>query len=253
MRPPNTRPPSRRNPFPVTISTTRRFWADESAREMRHRAFGRGQVGRGPARDLELGVTRLVAVLDPVAVLEAHPALGVDQHRPERLVAGLERLAGQLHAAAQVPEVGLAVAHSSRAARRPGGDGPCPETLEHNARGRAREDDVCVEVETREHRGGRVSDSKRGRFRRCLALDDANGVTGRPRTRRGVVGAPVADDHNVELARRKTREQRMQAALDHRRLVVSGDHNRARRLPSRHLHFADPLRAIIIRGSCLWE
>ena len=33
MRPPNTRPPSRRRPLPVTISTTRRFCADESARK----------------------------------------------------------------------------------------------------------------------------------------------------------------------------------------------------------------------------
>jgi hypothetical protein len=44
----------------------------------------------------------LVSVLDPVAVLEPHDTLTVDQHRPERLVAGIESFTGQVGAASQV-------------------------------------------------------------------------------------------------------------------------------------------------------
>ena len=64
----------------------------------------------------------LVAVLDPVAVLEPDLTHGVDQERPERFVTLVERRAGQIDAAAQERQVGLALAHS-RSARRLGGDG----------------------------------------------------------------------------------------------------------------------------------
>ena len=55
--------------------------------DRRRRALLRRQVVRRPLRDLELGVPGLVAVLDPVAVLEPHHPVAVDEHRPERLVA----------------------------------------------------------------------------------------------------------------------------------------------------------------------
>ena len=42
-----------------------------------------------------------VAVLDPVAVLEQRRAVGVDQDRAERFVAGLQRLAREFDAAAR--------------------------------------------------------------------------------------------------------------------------------------------------------
>ncbi len=70
-------------------------------------ALGGRQVGGRPLGDLELGVPRLVAVLDPVAVLEADGALAVDEHRAERLVAVGQRLPGELDAAAEVDQVGL--------------------------------------------------------------------------------------------------------------------------------------------------
>jgi hypothetical protein len=56
-------------------------------------------------------VPGLVAVLDPVAVLEAHRAVGVDQDRAERLVTVGERLAGQLDTATEVGEVGGVESH----------------------------------------------------------------------------------------------------------------------------------------------
>ena len=64
-----------------------------------------------PAGDRELGVAGGVAVLDAVAVLEKRGAVGVDQHRAERFVAVVERLAGEFHAAAQVFEVVVADRH----------------------------------------------------------------------------------------------------------------------------------------------
>ena len=62
----------------------------------------------------------LVAVLDPVAVLEADLSGGVDQDRAERLVAVRESLSGQLDAAPEVPEIDVSqvvIAATARAAR----------------------------------------------------------------------------------------------------------------------------------------
>src|SRR5690606_8327977 len=53
----------------------------------------------------------VVAVLDAVAVLEADLAGGVDEHGAEGLVAVLERRAGEVDAAAQVLQVGVADRH----------------------------------------------------------------------------------------------------------------------------------------------
>ena len=72
---------------------------------------------RRPAGDVELGVPGPVAVLDPVAVGVQHLAGAGDQDRAERLVAVLERLAGQLDAAPQVAQVGLRQAHGRNLVR----------------------------------------------------------------------------------------------------------------------------------------
>src|SRR5699024_7819660 len=54
-------------------------------------------LGR-PARGLELRVARVIAAGDAVAVGEQLPAARVDEDRPERLVAGVERLPRQVDA-----------------------------------------------------------------------------------------------------------------------------------------------------------
>jgi hypothetical protein len=59
----------------------------------------------GPTRQRELWMAGLITVRGAVAVLSPHDALGGHQHRPERLVAGRERLLGQLEAPAQVPQI----------------------------------------------------------------------------------------------------------------------------------------------------
>ena len=87
-------PPTRAPPS--TSGSARR-----RCRRSRRALLGR-QVRRRPAGDLELGVPRLVAVLDAVAVREPHLAAAVDEHRAERLVAVVEGLARQLDAVAQV-------------------------------------------------------------------------------------------------------------------------------------------------------
>src|SRR5690606_5738008 len=71
-----------------------------------HRSLRRGHVGGGPASDGELGVLGAVAARHSVAILESDPTVAVDQHRTERLVAGRERLGGELDAPLQVAEVG---------------------------------------------------------------------------------------------------------------------------------------------------
>ena len=62
-------------------------------------------VRRGPARNLELGVTRLIAAGHVVVVLEEDGAVGRDEHRAERLVARRQRRGRKLHAAEQVTHV----------------------------------------------------------------------------------------------------------------------------------------------------
>ena len=52
-------------------------------------------------------MARVIAVLHPVAVLEADGAYGVNQHRTEGMVAVVERLTSQLDAAAQMAAVRL--------------------------------------------------------------------------------------------------------------------------------------------------
>src|SRR5690606_39536465 len=64
-----------------------------------------GEVRGGPAGDLEFGVAGRVTALHAVAVLEPHDPVGVDEDGAERLVAVVERLTGELDAAAQVHEV----------------------------------------------------------------------------------------------------------------------------------------------------
>src|SRR5690606_17831754 len=81
--------------------------------------------------DLELRMAGAVAVLHPVAVGEALGALRVHEHRTEGLVPGVDRLSGEVHAAAQVSAVigsqGRARLHAPttahpRAPRRPGAE-----------------------------------------------------------------------------------------------------------------------------------
>ena len=64
----------------------------------------RTERGR-PLRHRELGVLGLVARSVVVAARPQHGAVRVDQHRPERSVPGLERLAGERHARPQVDQV----------------------------------------------------------------------------------------------------------------------------------------------------
>ena len=58
-----------------------------------------------PAGQVELGVTGLVAGAGAVALLAQHVATRPHQDRAERLVAPVERLAGEVDAATEVREV----------------------------------------------------------------------------------------------------------------------------------------------------
>ena len=65
---------------------------------------GRDVVDR-PRGDREFRMPGGVPVLHPVAVLENHNAIGVDQQGSERLVAVVQCFAGQLDAAVQVTQI----------------------------------------------------------------------------------------------------------------------------------------------------
>ena len=69
--------------------------------------FRRGQVRRGPAGQLELGVARRVSRGHlPVAVLGENGPVRGDEHGAEREITGRDGLRRQLHAAPQVRQVG---------------------------------------------------------------------------------------------------------------------------------------------------
>jgi len=53
---------------------------------------------RRPSSDLELWVPRVISALHPVSVLESNGSGGVDQQRPERLIAIVEGLSCQFYA-----------------------------------------------------------------------------------------------------------------------------------------------------------
>src|SRR5699024_5502680 len=69
--------------------------------------FLRGEVGRRPTSEIELGVPSVVSAGDSVVVLRPDDPRTVHQHRAERLVTGLEGFPRQLDAATYVLHFGL--------------------------------------------------------------------------------------------------------------------------------------------------
>ena len=65
----------------------------------RSATFLRRQIAGRPAGDRELGMARLIPILDPIAVLEPNRPVVVDENRSERLVDVIESLPGKLNTA----------------------------------------------------------------------------------------------------------------------------------------------------------
>ena len=127
--------------------------------------------------------------------------------------------------------------------RRSGGERPGPQALQHAADRRPGQHHVGVQVQPRECPRRRVSAPQRGGLGRRLQLAHADWMARGPSQPRGVVGATVADDDGVQLARLEAREQRVQTALDDPSLVVGRNHHRAQRLPRGHRPISNGLRS----------
>jgi hypothetical protein len=79
-----------------------------------------------------------------------------------------------------------------------------------------------------------VGRSKRGGLGRFRYLDNLHGWPRRPNNVRGAVGASVARDHDIKLARGKADEQRIEATSDGCCFIEGWDYHGSDR-ESRHL------------------